>query len=673
MSILSGPRRALLLASAAAILACGGFYASSAARKPAEAQWTIMFFMDSDNNLELPQMANVMAAAKIGSDEDVRVIMLVDRSVESNEDGGFTDMDVLNMKNWVGGKIFEVEKDSLKEIEDLGDVNMGDPSLLVKFVDKASTLAPAQKYCLVFGDHGASWPGFDSDGSHDDDSMTLTELDGALKTITGKLGRLEMIHYDDCLMSCIENATVVSPYARWMTASAELVPGDGCDYESFLRGLEANPSMDGKALGTLMVNSFRDFYNKATDEGRKDAAPEITMALMDCDQIEPLNEALKDLASKTVASINADGREAFLKTAGARSKATEYGRQGGKGEGAGVVDIVDFCRLLQGEFGPGPVGDAAEKTITQVKSAIVTHVNGKALPQSRGMSVYVPLKPDDLTGDGNTYVHTNFAAHTGWDKLAAAFNHVRLEDKTDPVLAEVKATAALLKPGTEVTFTSNLKADDLDEAYFTISMPEGDNRIIMGQIPTPVDEGGNLKEAWDGKWLYMHNGKEMEICPIDEIQLLDEKKPDGELTAIVPVQMRRGGKGEWIDLTLTFLLDLSGEDAVTGDMIYAFEDSTDGWREVELKKGDVVRPVFLEVDKNGEEDYVPSEGEEFELKIEEANGLSVVEDRVPDGDYFMGFRAVDLSGNSAEDFAEVKVAPGNGSFLLHASRSVGLR
>lgn len=673
MSLTNPCRRGLLLLGAAGSL----FFLSPGAvaptlAKPVEAEWTLMFFMDSDNNLELPQMANIMAAARVGSSEDVRIVALVDRSDKSDEGGGFTDMDVLNVKNWVGGKIFEVEKGSLKEIENLGDINMGDPNLLVSFVDKAVAIAPAQKYCLIFGDHGASWPGFNSDGSHEDDSLSLTELDGALKTITGKLGRLEMIHYDDCLMSCVENATAVAPYTKWLTASAELVPGDGCDYDAFLAGLEESPSMDGKALGTLLVKTFNDFYTKTTDEGRKNAAPTITMALIDCDKVAELNASLADLGSKAASLMKSEGREAFLKTAGARAKSTEYGREGADEPGAGVVDIVDFCRLLQKEYGPGPVGTAAEETIGKLKAAVVTNIHGSALPQSRGMSIYMPTDAGSLSGPGNTYSKTKFAAESGWDKLAAEFNHVRLEDKSDPDLQPVKASANQIKPDGEVTFTSSLKADDLDEAYFTLSMPDGDDRIIMGQIPTSVEESGNLKESWDGKWLYMHNGKEMLICPIEDIQLVDDDKPDADLLAIVPIQVRRGGKGDWIDLTASFLLDFSDEEAVSGDLIYAFEDSKAGMREVELKKGDQIRPVFLVVNKDGDEEYVPAEGKEFELDIEEADGLSVVEDRVPDGDYLMGFRAVDLSGNAAEDFTAVKVIPTEGTFLIHALEKFGL-
>ncbi len=613
-----------------------------------------MFFMDSDNDLEAPQMENVLAAARVGGTASVRIIMLVDRSDKGDDVDGYTDRSVLNVGNWVGAKLFEVKKGTLTPIEDWGNTNMGDPANLVKFVERATAIAPAKKYGLVFGDHGSSWPGFNHDGSFGGDSMTLAELDGALKSVTDRLGRLELIHYDDCLMACVENAKTVAPYSKYMTASAELVPGDGCDYDAILSGLVAKPSMDGRELGSLIVTSFRDFYEKAKNPGRKEAAPTITMALFDSDRVAALEAAMRDLGQAAADAMKSGDREAFLKAARARAKATEYGRGSGEEEGSGVVDVIDFCRLLQAQFGPGHVGSAAESVIGAVKAAVVVAIHGSALPQSRGVSVYMPLKADDLHGSANAYVHTQFAQATGWDKLIAAYTKTRIADRKQPELAPVQASGNTLVLGSELTFTSKLTAEDLEDASFTIAMAEGGDTIVLGEIPADLDAGGTLKETWDGSWLYIHNGEDALICAIDEFQLVDENKPEGEIVATVPLQIRRGGQGEWIDVTGTFLLDLEGDEGVTGSLVYVFTDGTQR-REVALAKGDVLRPVFLVVDKEGKEEWVAPDDKEFELVIADPDAIGVEEQAVPAGDYLIGFRAIDFAGNAADDFVKVTV------------------
>jgi len=621
------------------------------------AKWTLMFFMDCDNDLEKPQMENILALARSGAGDSIRVMMLVDRSSLSETSEGYTDEDVLNLTDWEGAKLFEVQKGRLKELEDWGEINMGDPQNLVKFVEKATTVAPAERYALVFGDHGSSWPGFNGDGSHDGDSISLAEIQVALGKITQELGRLDLIHYDNCLMSCVENLAAIAPYTEWITASAELVPGDGCDYESILNLLKANPDADGRELGEIVVQTFRDFYEKSKSEDRRNAGIAITMALIDADEIQALSQEVKALAVATNGTLSTGGRDAYLRAARARSAATEFGRQSSDQPGAGVLDLVDYCRLLQKEYGAGPIGDAAEKTIGQVKRTVVMEIHGKGLPRSRGVSIYLPQSAESFKKDGAEYPKTSFAQQSGWDKMLSSLFGTQKNDANAPPLQPVRASTAVVKTGGEATFTSNLKADDLDEAYFVIALAEGDDRIVIGQLPTEVKESGEMSETWDGQWLYLENGKEQMICPIDDLALLDEDDPDGEILAIAPLQIRKGNKGEWIDVTATFLLDFSDEDGVTGELVYAFRESQSGSREMSVVKGDVIRPVFLVIDKEGNEEYAPAEGAEFELPVLEA-GLAVLEDRVPDGSYLMGFRVVDFADNVAEESIKVTVGQG---------------
>jgi hypothetical protein len=243
---------------------------------------------------------------------------------------------------------------------------------------------------------------------------------------------------------------------------------------------------------------------------------------------------------------------------------------------------------------------------------------------------------------------------TQWGKSLMDLMTIKATDKQPPKLAPVVVSTDAIKKGAEATFTSKIDTEDLAEVYFTIAVRDEKDTLILGQIPTGPDEKGSLTETWDGNWLYMHNGDDSMICPIDDVQLVDEENVDGEIVVLVPLQVQRKGKADWIDVTATFLLDFS-EDAVVGDLVYIFDESGSGKREIDLRKGDKVRPVFLMVDEKGQEDYVPAEGPEFELDIQEADGLAIEEDRVPAGEYLMGFRAFDFAENFSEDFKKVKV------------------
>lgn len=58
---------------------------------PEQAEWTLMFYMDSDNNLEGPQILfNLQALLNVGSTKNVNIVMAVSRSAKGEEEPGYT-------------------------------------------------------------------------------------------------------------------------------------------------------------------------------------------------------------------------------------------------------------------------------------------------------------------------------------------------------------------------------------------------------------------------------------------------------------------------------------------------------------------------------------------------------------------------------------------------------
>src|SRR5690606_5837113 len=117
------------------------------------------------------------------------------------------------------------------ELEDLGTVNTGDPAFLADFIRNGILAYPAEHYALVLSDHGASWPGVGADGSSNNDTLTVPELEKALATALDGLaiGTLDMVGFDACLMATYEVASALAPYADRLVASQELEPGHGWD------------------------------------------------------------------------------------------------------------------------------------------------------------------------------------------------------------------------------------------------------------------------------------------------------------------------------------------------------------------------------------------------------------------------------------------------------------
>lgn len=75
-----------------------------------QTEWTLMFYMDADNNLEAAQMEDLGEMMAVGSSANVNIVVLADRSNKSNEEDGYTARTVGGVANWTTAKLLMVEK-----------------------------------------------------------------------------------------------------------------------------------------------------------------------------------------------------------------------------------------------------------------------------------------------------------------------------------------------------------------------------------------------------------------------------------------------------------------------------------------------------------------------------------------------------------------------------------
>jgi len=117
------------------------------------AKWTFMVYLSADNDLEQFGIADFNEMETVGSTADVQIIVQFDRSPRYDESNG----------NWTDTRRYRVVQDlnsttiSSPVVQNIGEVNMGDPQSLVDFVQWAKQNYPADHYCLVLWDHGGGW------------------------------------------------------------------------------------------------------------------------------------------------------------------------------------------------------------------------------------------------------------------------------------------------------------------------------------------------------------------------------------------------------------------------------------------------------------------------------------------------------------------------------------
>ncbi len=609
------------------------------------AEWTFMFYMDSDNDLESAQMNDLDEMMTVGSTAKVNIVALVDRNVSGDEDDGYTNRPVGGLPNWTTTKLVMVRKGKLEPIADLGELNMGDPANLARFVNAMAERFPAKHYALIFGDHGSGWPGILGDEGNNQDSLSMTELGTALSLTSKSIPKIEMIGFDACLMANFEVARTVAPYGRVLVASEELEPGNGWDYEALFGKVMANPLLDGFGLGKIVVDTYGAYYNR-DDQGNRDVS--ITLSMTDLSKIEALNTAINDLGVSNQAFIKAGGRANLLKVARARSKTEEFGSRGKGAAVAEFFDLVNYSLNIKAMSADPAIGRAADAVVAATKAAVVYKVNGAAHVRSHGLSIFFPTKPATMVDA--SYVKHPFAKGFKWPLLLADYTGIIINDTTKPEIAPVVTTDSEMTTSETVTITSSVKGDDIDEATFVLAEQSGDDVIIFGAIPSAPDEKGVLLEEWDGTWFAISDGRSELICPISDFEQLDEE--GNQYYVEVPGQVQFKGRKEWNDITMYFVVDFKDEEA-SGQFVYAFQEKNGQQREVEIDTGDSVRPVYINIDKDGEATEVAHTDVADILKITADNGLFIGMTEVPAGDYLIGFTVTDLAGNSTEDFVAV--------------------
>ena len=133
--------------------------ASSSQPVAVAGSWTVLEYSMADTNLEPFMMDDVNEMGEVGSNENLNIVALIDRSPQYGEDP------VLDIGDWVGAKFVHIQPGHAEVLADLGPTDMGDPATLSWFITEGIAAFPAEHYAVIINDHGAAWPGVGPDES----------------------------------------------------------------------------------------------------------------------------------------------------------------------------------------------------------------------------------------------------------------------------------------------------------------------------------------------------------------------------------------------------------------------------------------------------------------------------------------------------------------------------
>lgn len=385
-----------------------GFSSLGAATPAPVKEWTLLTFINGNNNLDSFGAMNINQMEEVGSTASVNVVV-----------------------QWASYRAATVKRLLVKKdassavtspvLQDMGKVDMGDWRTLVEFIRWGVENFPAKHYMVNVWDHGSGWhlkrlraagDIHANDISWDDftgHSITTEQLGEAMREAKRVIGHnVDVYGSDACLMAMVEVAGEMADAVDTFVGSQDLEPGAGWPYSTFLRRWNAKASNTPAEVVTYLVQEYLKSY-----QGGINGKSEVTLSAFDLTKLGALQTSMRGF-SQTLQSLDATGRRSIT-NAIKQSQNFYYSDYG---------DLIDF--LAQSE--KAGVSGLTRETVQKVRDAARDFVIANGVTQSfakaTGISIWLPENQSALRSYEGRYQGLLFSRATGWGD---ALKHILME------------------------------------------------------------------------------------------------------------------------------------------------------------------------------------------------------------------------------------------------------
>lgn len=373
-------------------------------------EWTVLVFMNGKNNLEQAAIEDFLEMAAVGSSQKVNVVVELGRLDGTDVERRYGD--------WGGVRRFFITKGMVPtpaaSVALVGEhIDMGDQKTLDAFLGWGRANYPANRYLVVVWNHGQGWRlmlrsndepatasfrtnadrtgGYRAISSDDEYNSIIYNQDVATSIRARFPEGVELIGFDACLMGMLETAYELRTAGRYMVGSEELEPGAGWNYTPILTYLTANPTADGAALATQIVDAYKEVY------GDSDYT---TLSAIRLDRIGAVAAEFDRLAI----SLQANLRTYRTAIRASRRQVIEYG----SAYDSRLNTSVDLSFWLEQLSAQRAISADDKALIATVRAAIQRAVianyasslsNANAGYGSNGLAIYFPASKASFTAD----------------------------------------------------------------------------------------------------------------------------------------------------------------------------------------------------------------------------------------------------------------------------------
>ena len=359
------------------------------------AEWTVMVYLDGDNNLDPDSVVDINEMMTVGSTAKVNVLALWDRydgpaNLYQVLPGGLKLLDGLEVNGLpVNGQ----------------EISMTDWHVLKAFVDYSKANFAANHYMLDLWDHGnafgyACWddhwlpPWTPSPAG----AISLNEAASAVKGTS-----LDILTYDGCTIGMTEIAyqfgqllTTMPVQIQYLVASEEYIPNNGYAYDMVLEEMNAMKDVSAGAVAKMLADQYAATYST---HGAAKGTSTVGLSVIDLTKIAPIAPVLNSLTGILIDGLRTDFDQYHRMISDARGEANLGWSLNGWDD---RVDLGTFLDKLSSISTDTDVQGLASQALGIIKDAVYV-ANTQALNSmsAYGLGIWFPSSVRSL-GNANT-------------------------------------------------------------------------------------------------------------------------------------------------------------------------------------------------------------------------------------------------------------------------------
>ena len=385
--------------------------------------WTVMVYIDGDNNLEFWAWDILGMMESVGSTAEVNIVAQLD---PYDDCSGTFRYYITGVEE---GSIYPIYPEDI--VQSISEQNMSDPATLTNFINWAGDNYPADHYILILSDHGAGWREEDEifkgiiwdDTTGGWEHIDIPELAQCLENSNINI---DILTLDACNMQMIEVAwelgMEMSTPPNYLIASENTGWTGGLPYDELTGQIVGNPNMQQLSICELIVNGYID--NLSTT-----SLPATISAFHFNNDF--LNDGLSIINGFANALLDSAYQEEI---SNARSTAQAYVLW----DRPQYKDIYNFAQIIKNNV--PDCQSESQAVMDLINSVIVAEGHtGPGMDNSHGLSIYLIDSPAEYD---SSYDLLQFAIDTQWDEFLQSGEGVVTGVQITPITRQVSTGLA---------------------------------------------------------------------------------------------------------------------------------------------------------------------------------------------------------------------------------------